>query len=194
MRIVVIDNYDSFTHNLVQALGSLGADPLVLRNRDERLADPDAVFRDAAGAVFSPGPGVPARAGRMPGSLTYLRTFRPELPVLGVCLGLQAMAEAYSSALELVPPVHGEASEVFHEGEGLLHSLPRPFMGGRYHSWAVSGETGPSIRVTARSRDGTIMAIRFEDSDWEGLQFHPESVLTPEGPRILEAFYRRCIA
>lgn len=194
MRIVVIDNYDSFTHNLVQGLGSLGADPVVLRNRDERLDDPETVFRDADGVVFSPGPGVPSRAGRMPTLLTYLRTARPELPTLGVCLGLQAMAEAYGTALTLIPPAHGEASEVFHDGEGLLAGLSRPFMGGRYHSWAVSGVADPALRVTARAADGTIMAVRFRDSDWEGLQFHPESILTPEGPRILEAFYRRCIA
>ena len=194
VQIVVVDNYDSFTHNLVQALGALGARLTVLRNRDEGLMDKDRLFRDASGVVLSPGPGVPERAGRMPEVLTYLLRRRPDLPVLGVCLGLQAMAESYGSALELVHPVHGEASEVFHDGLGLLEGVPSPFLGGRYHSWAVAPQVGPGLRISARSRDGTIMAVRFADSNWEGLQFHPESILTPQGPRILEAFYRRCIA
>jgi len=194
MRLVVVDNYDSFTHNLVQGLGALGADLLVVRNRDPRLEAPEALFADADGCVFSPGPGVPRRAGRMPEVLAYLLRERPELPVLGVCLGLQAMAETYSAELVLVPPVHGEAREVFHDGSGLLAGLPSPFPGGRYHSWAVAPKPWPGLTVSAHADDGTVMAVRFADSNWEGLQFHPESVLTPDGPHILAAFYRRCCA
>jgi anthranilate synthase component 2 len=191
VRLLVVDNYDSFTHNLVQGLGALGCDPLVVRNDAPALAD-TAVLAEVDGVVFSPGPGVPARAGRMPWLLERLAAERPELPVLGICLGCQAMAEAAGGRLRLVEPVHGEARPVLHAGEGLLAGLPSPLEAGRYHSWAVDPHTPPMVRVTATAEDGTVMALRFTDRAWEGLQFHPESVLTPAGPRILEAFARRC--
>ncbi len=191
MRLLVVDNYDSFTHNLVQGFGALGLEVFVLRN-DEPALDGDECLRGVAGVVFSPGPGVPARAGRMPALLQRLGRERPTLPALGICLGLQAMAEAAGGRLTLVEPVHGEARPVLHDGEGLLAGLASPLVAGRYHSWAVAGEAPAGARVTARAEDGTVMALRFDDRDWEGLQFHPESVLTPDGQRILAAFAGRC--
>jgi len=192
-RLLVVDNYDSFTHNLVQGLGALGCRMRVLRNDDPALEAPD-LFEAVDGIVFSPGPGVPSRAGRMPALLARLAGERPELPALGICLGLQAMAEAAGGRLELVEPVHGEARPLEHGGDGLLAGLPSPLLAGRYHSWAVAAPIPAMAEVTARSGDGTVMAMRFVDRNWEGLQFHPESVLTPAGPTILEAFARRCAA
>jgi anthranilate synthase/aminodeoxychorismate synthase-like glutamine amidotransferase len=191
VRLLMVDNYDSFTHNLVQGFGSLGLELTVLRNDDEALGRPD-VFDGIAGVVFSPGPGVPRRAGRMPTVLGRLAAERPWLPALGICLGLQAMAEAAGGRLALVEPVHGEARTVLHDGEGLLAGLPSPLVAGRYHSWAVDPELPPGARITARAEDGTVMAVRFADRDWEGLQFHPESVLTPDGQRLMAAFAGRC--
>ena len=192
MRLLVVDNYDSFTHNLVQGFGALGAELEVVRNDAPRLEEP-SLLDGVQGIVFSPGPGVPSRAGRMPALLARLAAERPRLPALGICLGLQAMAEAAGGGLCLVEPVHGEARPVLHDGEGLLAGLPSPLAAGRYHSWAVDSTLVPSMaRVTARATDGTIMALEFRDRAWEGLQFHPESVLTPAGPSILQAFARRC--
>jgi anthranilate synthase/aminodeoxychorismate synthase-like glutamine amidotransferase len=191
VRLLVVDNYDSFTHNLVQGFGSLGLELTVLRNDDEALGRPD-VFDAIAGVVFSPGPGLPRHAGRMPAVLGRLAAERPRLPALGICLGLQAMAEAAGGRLALVEPVHGEARTVLHDGEGLLAGLPSPLVAGRYHSWAVDPELPPGARITARAEDGTVMAVRFADRDWEGLQFHPESVLTPDGQRLMAAFAGRC--
>lgn len=191
MRVLVVDNYDSFTHNLVQGLGAIGADPTVLRNDAPELGASD-LFDTVSGVVFSPGPGVPSRAGRMPALLDRLARERPRLPALGICLGLQAMAEAAGGRLDLIEPVHGEARAVLHDGQGLLADLPSPLLAGRYHSWAVNADLPPMARVTAWSEDGTVMAVRFEDRHWEGLQFHPESVLTPDGQRILAAFAGRC--
>ncbi len=191
MRLLVVDNYDSFTHNLVQGFGALGLEPVVVRNDDPAL-DWGGLFDDVSGVVLSPGPGVPSRAGRMPALLGRLAAERPALPALGICLGLQAMAEAAGGRLSLIEPVHGEARAVLHDGEGLLAGLPSPLQAGRYHSWAVDPDLPAAARVTAWSDDGTVMAVRFGDRDWEGLQFHPESVLTPDGQRILAAFAGRC--
>jgi anthranilate synthase/aminodeoxychorismate synthase-like glutamine amidotransferase len=192
MRLLMVDNYDSFTHNLVQALAALGAQVEVVRNRDPRLMAP--LWQEVDGVVVSPGPGVPSRSGHLPAFLRALRQACPSLPALGVCLGLQAMAECVGGRLRQVEPVHGEARPVVHRGEGLLAGLPTPFPAGRYHSWAVEEGSSPSLEVTARSPDGVVMAARFAGTAWEGLQFHPESVLTPLGPAILEAFVRRCAA
>jgi anthranilate synthase/aminodeoxychorismate synthase-like glutamine amidotransferase len=189
--LLMVDNYDSFTHNLVQAFGALGCTVRVVRNDAPELAGDDIVS-GVDGVVLSPGPGVPARAGAMPDLLRRLARRRPELPALGVCLGHQAMAEAVGAALCLVEPVHGEARPVLHAGEGLLAGLPSPFPAGRYHSWAVAPRPPGPARVTARADDGTVMALTFADLAWEGLQFHPESVLTPHGPTILRAFVGRC--
>jgi anthranilate synthase/aminodeoxychorismate synthase-like glutamine amidotransferase len=193
--ILVVDNYDSFTFNLVQALEAAGAEVRVLRNdaidRDgvEALAaDPAAALH---GIVISPGPGDPSSAGV---SIDVIRIAAARrIPLLGVCLGMQSMAAAYGAAVVRAPTlVHGEASEVTHDGAGLLEGMPPSFMAARYHSLAVDAATlPPELRVTAMSEvDRVVMGIRHATLPLEGVQFHPESVLTPEGPHLLANFLR----
>jgi len=193
--ILVVDNYDSFTFNLVQALQAAGADVRVVRNDAidragvETLADdPDSNLR---GIVISPGPGDPDDAGV---SVDTIRVAAErEIPLLGVCLGMQSMAAAYGASIVRAPTlVHGEASEVTHDGAGLLAGMPPSFMAARYHSLAVDPATLPAeLRVTAMSEvDRVIMGIRHATLPLEGVQFHPESVLTPEGPHLLANFLR----
>jgi anthranilate synthase/aminodeoxychorismate synthase-like glutamine amidotransferase len=187
--ILVVDNYDSFTFNLVQALEAAGADVQVVRNdaldRDglERLAtDEDAHLR---GIVVSPGPSDPAHAGVSVDAVKVAAERR--IPLLGVCLGMQSMAAAFGATIVRAPTlVHGEASEVTHDGAGLLSGMPPSFMGARYHSLAVDPSTlPPDIVVTAMSEvDRVVMGIRHTG------QFHPESVLTPQGPHLLANFLR----
>jgi para-aminobenzoate synthetase component II len=193
--ILVVDNYDSFTFNLVQALQAAGADVRVVRNdaitRDgvEALADdPDAALH---GIVISPGPGDPDDAGVSVQTIRVAAERR--IPLLGVCLGMQSMAAAYGAAIVRAPTlVHGEASEVTHDGAGLLEGMPPSFMAARYHSLAIDPETLPDeLRVTAMSEaDRVIMGIRHVALPMEGVQFHPESVLTPQGPHLLANFLR----
>ncbi len=193
--ILVVDNYDSFTFNLVQALEATGARIVVLRNDAidrtgvEALAgDPKA---DLRGIVISPGPGNPNDAGV---SMDAIRVAADrEIPLLGVCLGMQSMAAAFGGAIVRAPTlVHGEASEVSHDGTGLLAGMPPSFMAARYHSLAIDPETLPTeFRVTAISEvDRVIMGIRHVTLPMEGVQFHPESVLTPQGPHLLANFLR----
>jgi para-aminobenzoate synthetase component II len=193
--ILVIDNYDSFTFNLVQALQAAGAEVRVLRNdaidRDglESLAtDPDA---DLRGIVISPGPGDPDSAGVSVATVEVAR--ERSIPLLGVCLGMQSMAQAFGASIVRAPTlVHGEASEVTHDGAGLLTGMPPSFMAARYHSLAVDPATLPAeLRVTAMSEvDRVVMGIRHVSLPLEGVQFHPESVLTPDGPHLLANFLR----
>jgi anthranilate synthase/aminodeoxychorismate synthase-like glutamine amidotransferase len=193
--ILVIDNYDSFTFNLVQALMAAGADVRVVRNDAidvagiEALAgDPNA---DLRGIVISPGPGDPDDAGV---SVDTIRVAAQRaIPLLGVCLGMQAMAAAYGASIVRAPTlVHGEASEVTHDGAGLLTGMPPSFMAARYHSLAIDAATLPAeLRVTAMSEvDRVVMGIRHTTLPMEGVQFHPESVLTPQGPHLLANFLR----
>jgi anthranilate synthase component II len=184
-RIVFVDNYDSFTYNLVQELGELGAEPVVFRNdavdvAGIRDAGPDAV-------VISPGPGRPDEAGI---SLDVVRGLGGELPILGVCLGHQCIAQAFGGRIVGAPTLmHGKTSEVHHEGAGVLAGLPSPFEATRYHSLVVERESLPELlEVTAETSDGVIMGIRHRQLDVQGVQFHPESVLTPLGPRLLANF------
>jgi anthranilate synthase/aminodeoxychorismate synthase-like glutamine amidotransferase len=193
--ILVVDNYDSFTFNLVQALEAAGADVRVVRNDAidragvEALADDPAA--DLRGIVISPGPSDPAHAGVSVDTVRVAADRR--IPLLGVCLGMQSMAAAYGAAVVRAPTlVHGEAAEVTHDGAGLLEGMPPAFMAARYHSLCVDATTLPAeLRVTAMSEvDRVVMGIRHASLPLEGVQFHPESVLTPEGPHLLANFLR----
>jgi para-aminobenzoate synthetase component 2 len=195
--ILMIDNYDSFTYNLVQALEAAGATVRVLRNDAidrvgiEALADDPAA--DLRGIVVSPGPGDPDSAGV---SMDAIRVaVERRMPLLGVCLGMQAMAQAFGATVRRAPTlVHGEASLVRHDQKGLLAGMPSPFAAARYHSLSVAPETlPPEFVVTARTVDDyVVMGIRHTQAPVEGVQFHPESVLTPQGPHLLANFLRLC--
>jgi len=194
--ILVIDNYDSFTFNLVQALEAAGATVIVRRNDAIDRAGIEALADDPAaelrGIVISPGPGDPDDAGF---SMDAVRAAADRaIPFLGVCLGMQSMAAAYGASIVRAPTlVHGEAAEVTHDGAGLLEGMPPAFMAARYHSLAVDPATlPPELRVTAMSEvDRVVMGIRHVSLPLEGVQFHPESVLTPQGPHLLANFLRQ---
>src|SRR4051795_10111048 len=193
--ILVIDNYDSFTFNLVQALEAAGADVRVVRNDALEIAAVEAMADDTdanlRGIVISPGPGDPDDAG-ISVAAVHVAAER-SLPLLGVCLGMQSMAAAFGASIVRAPTlVHGEATEVTHDGSGLLEGMPPAFMAARYHSLAVDPATLPDeLRVTAISEvDRVVMGIRHVALPLEGVQFHPESVLTPSGPHLLANFLR----
>jgi len=193
--ILVVDNYDSFTFNLVQALEAAGADVRVVRNDAIDRAGVEALADDPAeslrGIVVSPGPGDPDDAGVSVAAIEVAA--ERGIPVLGVCLGMQSMAAAFGARIVRAPTlVHGEASEVTHDGQGLLEGMPPSFFAARYHSLAVDPATlPPELRVTAMSEtDRVVMGIRHTDLPLEGVQFHPESVLTPDGPHLLANFLR----
>jgi len=193
--ILVIDNYDSFTFNLVQALEAAGADVRVVRNDAIDKAGIEGLAADPAahlnGIVISPGPGDPDDAGV---SMDAVRVAADrEIPLLGVCLGMQSMGAAYGAQIVRAPTlVHGEASEVVHDGTGLLEGMPETFPAARYHSLMVDPATLPAdLYVTATSpEDGVVMGLRHRSLPIEGVQFHPESVLTPDGPHLLANFLR----
>jgi para-aminobenzoate synthetase component 2 len=190
--ILVIDNYDSFTFNLVQALESGGADVNVVRNdRIDRDGLVSAARAGLTGIVISPGPGDPDDAGISVDAVRFAA--ERAIPLLGVCLGHQCLAVAFGGAIVRAPSlVHGEASPIRHRGDGLLAGLPSPFDGARYHSLCVDEASVPAdLQVTARTDDGVVMGLRHRSLPLEGVQFHPESVLTPEGPKLLGNFLRR---
>jgi len=184
-RLLLIDNYDSFTYNLVQAFMILGAEVLVHRN--------DALTVEAATALapthlcISPGPGTPREAGV---SMRMIEAFAGRVPVLGVCLGHQSMVEVWGGEVVRAGRLmHGKVSLVEHEGAGVFAGLPRPFAAGRYHSLIARPESMPEVlEVTARTREGEIMGARHRELVVEGVQFHPESILTPDGPALLGNF------
>lgn len=184
-RLVVVDNYDSFTFNLVQRFGELGAKPLVVRNDAVDLAGLRRMKPELL--VISPGPCTPDEAGI---SVEAIRAFAGEIPVLGVCLGHQSMGQAFGGrVVRAKAPVHGKTSAVEHDGSGILRGVPTPFEAGRYHSLVVERKTLPrELVATAWTADGTIMALRHRSMPLFGLQFHPESILTPHGTTILRNF------
>ncbi|HVC68473.1 MAG TPA: aminodeoxychorismate/anthranilate synthase component II [Acidimicrobiales bacterium] len=184
-RVLVIDNYDSFVYNLVQELGELGADPVVFRNDAIDVAGIRAETPDAV--LISPGPGRPEDAGI---SLAVIRELAGELPILGVCLGHQAIGQAFGGEVVHAPTLmHGKTSEIHHGGAGVFAGLPDPFVATRYHSLVVEPSTFPDVlEVTARTSDGVIMGLRHRTMAVEGVQFHPESLLTLEGPSLLANF------
>ena len=184
-RILLVDNYDSFTYNLAQAIGMLGADVDV--RRADTVYPADVASSPPSALVISPGPGTPERAGN---SLALVRRLSGVVPILGVCLGHQAIGAAFGGRVVRAPVVvHGKTSRVTHDGAGLFAGIPSPFVATRYHSLVVDERTLPPVlQVTARSADGLLMAFRHETHRTFGVQFHPESVLTRHGPRLLANF------
>jgi len=184
-RVLVLDNYDSFVYNLVQELGELGADPVVFRNDAIDVAGIRAEQPDAV--LISPGPGRPEDGGV---SLAAIVELAGEIPLLGVCLGHQCIGQAYGGEIVAAPHLmHGKTSEIHHDGQGLFAGLPNPFVATRYHSLVVRPDSVPDeLAVTATSTDGVVMGLRHRSLAVEGVQFHPESVLTASGPALLANF------
>jgi anthranilate synthase/aminodeoxychorismate synthase-like glutamine amidotransferase len=190
-RVLVVDNYDSFVYNLVQYVGELGAEPLVHRHDALGLDAIEALEPEAI--IISPGPGRPEDAGL---SNDIIRTFAGRAPILGVCLGHQCIAQVYGGDVVRADQVmHGKTSPIRHEGAGVFAGLPDPLEATRYHSLVVDPSTVPDVlEVTARTEDGVIMGIRHRELDVEGVQFHPESVLTSSGHDLLRTFLARTAA
>ncbi len=183
--ILVIDNYDSFTYNLVQYLGELGAELVVYRNDQislEEIADiaPEKI-------VISPGPCTPNEAGI---SVALVQYFAGKIPILGVCLGHQSVGQAFGGKVVGAPTImHGKVSEIYHRGQSIFKGLPDPFIATRYHSLVVERESLPAcLEITAETDDGVIMGLRHRDMAVDGVQFHPESILTGEGKNLLQNF------
>ena len=187
-RVLVIDNYDSFVYNLVQYLGELGPDPVVHRN-DEITIDEARTLRPD-GVLLSPGPGRPEDAGIL---CSAIEAFAGVVPVFGVCLGHQAIGHVYGGKVIAAPElVHGKTSEISHRDTGVFEGLENPLVATRYHSLIVEESSLPSsLEVTARTSDGMIMGLRHREHDVEGVQFHPESILTTAGHRMLRNFLSR---
>ncbi len=185
VRLLLIDNYDSFTYNLVQAFLVLGADVHVHRN--DQIGVDEAVALEPTHLCISPGPGKPADAGV---SMKMIERFAGTVPVLGVCLGHQALVEVFGGAIVRAPRImHGKTSAVQHDGRGVFAGLSNPIQAGRYHSLiAERGRLPESLDVTAWTEEGEIMGVRHRALAVEGVQFHPESILTPEGPQLLASF------
>ncbi|MCA9732606.1 MAG: aminodeoxychorismate/anthranilate synthase component II [Deferribacteres bacterium] len=185
VKILVIDNFDSFTYNLVQYLGELGAELEVYRNTQitiEQIRD-----KNPDGILLSPGPGVPDTAGI---TLETITAFAGEIPILGVCLGHQAIGQAFGGDVVRAPELmHGKVSEIFHNNKSIFASIPSPFTATRYHSLIVEEKTLPTcLHITARTENGLIMGLEHESLPVYGVQFHPESILTESGKRILQNY------
>ena len=187
-RVLVIDNYDSFVFNIVQYLAQLGADVTVKRNDEVPVEFADGFD----GVLLSPGPGTPAQAGICIDMVNYCAS--QNIPLFGVCLGHQSIAEAFGGVVSRAPELlHGKTSEVFHQGKSVMDSLPQPFTATRYHSLAVEQDTVPTeFEVTAQTESGVIMGLRHKSKLIEGVQFHPESVLTEGGHRMLAQWLADC--
>ena len=185
LRLFLIDNYDSFTYNLFQYLSELGAEVVVRRNDQFSLDELEEIAPD--GIVISPGPGRPSDSGLSP---QVIAQFGDRVPVLGVCLGHQAIGEVFGGHVIRAPSLfHGKVSEILHDGHSLYRGLPNPFVATRYHSLVIDPTSVPEcLEVTARTNDGVIMGVRHRELPIEGVQFHPESALTPEGKHLLGNF------
>ena len=182
--LLLIDNYDSFTWNLAQYLGELGAEPVVRRNDQISVDDVDAMRPTRI--VISPGPGRPEDAGI---SVDVIRRFGPSTPLLGVCLGHQGIGVAFGGSVVRAPQLmHGKVSSVSHDGRGIFQGVSQPFTAGRYHSLVVADPLPEPLEAAARTDDGTIMALRHRQHPIHGVQFHPESVLTAAGRQVLQNF------
>jgi anthranilate synthase/aminodeoxychorismate synthase-like glutamine amidotransferase len=188
MRVLVLDNYDSFTFNLVQYLGELGAECEVVRN--DAIGVDEVAARTPDGILISPGPCTPNEAGI---SLDVIRALSGRTPILGVCLGHQAIGQAFGGKVVRAKRLmHGKTSPILHHGEGIFGAIPSPFEATRYHSLLVERESLPDcLKVTAWTAEGEIMGLRHESVDVEGVQFHPESILTLEGKALLANWMRR---
>jgi para-aminobenzoate synthetase component 2 len=187
--VLVVDNYDSFVYNLVQFLGELGAEPVVRRNDQTSLDEVERL--GPAGILVSPGPGQPSRAGI---SEALIREFAGRVPVLGVCLGHQAIGEVFGGRIVRAPQLlHGKTSQVSHDGRGLFAGLPQPLTATRYHSLVVERQSLPGdLEVSAWADDGTVMGLRHRSVPVEGVQFHPEAVLTDGGHQLLANWLGSC--
>lgn len=188
MVVLIIDNYDSFVYNLAQYVGEIGLDPVVRRNDAVTVEEVEAL--QPAFLLLSPGPCTPRESGV---SCRLIEAFGERLPILGVCLGHQCIAAAYGGRVGRAPfPTHGKSTLVHHDGRTVFRGLPNPLQGGRYHSLIVEEEGLPGcLEVSARTERGEIMALRHRRFPVEGIQFHPESILTPEGRRLLRNFLGR---
>jgi anthranilate synthase component 2/para-aminobenzoate synthetase component 2 len=184
-RLLLVDNYDSFTYNLVQAFLVLGAEVLVHRNDAITVAEAGAL--EPTHLCISPGPGTPREAGV---SIEMIKAFAGRVPVLGVCLGHQSIVEAFGGdVVRAGRLMHGKVSMVEHDGRGIFAGVPRPFEAGRYHSLIAKPETLPAVlEVSARTAEGEIMGVRHRELAVDGVQFHPESILTPDGPTLMRNF------
>ena len=180
--ILVIDNYDSFTYNLVQMVGKMYPDIRVIRNQDMSVGEINALA--PRGIILSPGPGRPEDAGI---TVEVIRKLGSSIPILGVCLGHQSIGYAYGAKIVHAPAImHGRSSEVIHSGETILRSISSPLIAGRYHSLVISPEQFPDeLKISSRTSDGIIMGVIHRKYPTEGIQFHPESILTPDGQQIL---------
>jgi anthranilate synthase/aminodeoxychorismate synthase-like glutamine amidotransferase len=185
--LLLVDNYDSFTYNLYQYLGELGAQTRVVRNDEVSVAEALALRPEAI--VISPGPGTPDEAGI---SLELIRAAAGVVPMLGVCLGHQSLGQAFGGRIVRAPSLmHGKTSEIHHDGRTLFAGLPQPFTATRYHSLVIAPDSLPEcLEVSARTADGVIMAVRHREHPLEGVQFHPESILTTAGKDLLANFLR----
>ena len=182
--ILLIDNYDSFTWNLAQYLGELGAPPVVRRN--DQISVEDVAAMRPERIVISPGPGRPEEAGI---SVDVIRRFGTHMPVLGVCLGHQGIGVAFGGEVVRAPQLmHGKTSSVSHDGRGVFRGIAQPFVAGRYHSLVVADPLPDALEASARTDDGTIMGVRHREFPIHGVQFHPESVLTTAGRQVLQNF------
>ncbi len=186
--LLLLDNYDSFTYNLYQYLSELGADVQVHRNDKITLDEIEALHPDHI--VVSPGPCTPNEAGL---SCQVIETFGPRIPLLGVCLGHQSIGQVYGGRVVRAPePMHGKTSPMYHQEQGVFHGLPHPFEANRYHSLIVERATLPDVlEITAETDDGLIMGLRHRTYPVEGVQFHPESIMTPVGKDLLRNFLER---